>query len=367
MASSLDTGGTGSTPDPEGVLSGAVLRVIRIDLGLSQQAMAESFNVDPNTYKSWETGRRPLARISVQKHRAMTRTLSQLGANPALLGQLDVAIDVDLTVGQMLSAPHDPADHPLATWVHTRAWHDLLAWGVAGTTPAALQNLDGRIPRPRLSVPYREQLFDSLRATAERAGDDPSSTLLRRQIFYIETWDESAGGRDWLARQERKELRRLRPVDDWTPTWVAGRSLAVARACQGDPDQLQHFIAHQLVSDAQEAANLNYWAYWCGEEAGPATSDDFMAGGDLGQWRGDGLLRHLTRGIDPATPYLELTVHSVWALLARRPWLLDEDPALTADLGTRVGNLLNHPHALTDSARRELEQVHYAVKMKGRR
>lgn len=367
MASPSDIGGTASTPDPEGAISGAVLRVIRTKLGLSQQAAAEVFGVDTNTYKSWETGRRPLARVRVQTLRAMTRTLNRLGTEPALLGLLDTAIDVDLTVGQILTGAHSASDHPLATWVHTRTWHDLLAWAVAGTTPNALREADPQVPKPRLAPVDRTSLLNSLREVAEQAGNDPESTLLRRQVFYVSSWDDTATGRDWLAQQERLELRRLRPVDGWTPTWVAGRSLAVARACQGDPDQLRHFLRTQLVTDDQETANLNYWAYWCGEETGPAVSDDFMAGGDLGQWRGGLLLRHLSRGLSITTPYIELTVHTVWALLARRPWLLDEDLALTADLNRRISALLDHPEALTGPARRELEQVHYAVKMKGRR
>lgn len=367
MAETLTPQGTGSTPDPEGAVSGAVLRVIRSQLRLSQMAAAEAFGVDLNTLKSWETGRRPLARVRVQTLRTVVRTLSRLGVEPQMIAQLETAIDVDLTVGQILASPRTPADHPLGIWVHTRAWHDLLAWGLAGTPPAALRDSVDRVPAPRLPAAQRNDLFNSLRVTAERTGHDPATTLLRRQIYFVSTWDTTTAGRDWLVKQERQELRRLRPADNWTPTWVAGRSLAVARACQGDPEQLRHFLRHQLVTDAQEAANLNYWAYWCGEETRPAVSDDFMAHGDLGPWRGGVLLRHLTRGLHAATPYLDLTVHSVWALLARRPWLLDEDQEVTAGLRQRAQQLLDLDHLLGGSTRREMDQIHYAAQMKGRR
>lgn len=362
MATTLNSTGTAGTPDPEGVVSGAILRLIRSQLGLSQEQAAEALTVDANTFKSWETGRRPLARISVQRLRAVTRTLSRLGADPRLLDLLDTGIDVDLTIGQILGGGHSPVDHPLGSWVHTRTWHDLLAWAVAGRTPAAIRDLNGATLRPRLAVADRTRLFDCLRVAAERAGDDPASTLLRRQATFVIAWNDTPDARDWLARQERLELRRLRPADGWTPAWVAGRSLAVARASQGDPEQLRHFIRTQLADDRQEVANLNYWAKWCGEDLRPAVSDDFMAGGDLGGWRGATLLRHLVAGLESTTPYVELTIHSVWALLDRRPWLLDDDHELTTDLRLRIARLLDGTVPLGDQARRELEQIQYAAK-----
>jgi transcriptional regulator with XRE-family HTH domain len=365
VASTTDPTGTAGTPDPEGVVSGAILRLIRGRLGLSQDQAAESLGVDANTFKSWETGRRPLARVSVQRLRAVMRTLNRLSADPVLLDQLDTAIDVDVVIGQILATGHRPVDHPLGSWVHTRVWHDLLAWAVAGTIPAALRGLNGSIPRPRLAPTDRARLFDSLRVTAEQAGNDPSATLLRRQVAFVASWDSSATGRDWLARQERAELRRLRPVDGWTPAWVAARSIAVARAVQGDPEHLRHFIRTELATDGQEAANLNYWANWCGEDVRPAVSDDFMATGDLGPWRGGVLLCHLAAGLDPATPYVELTIHSVWALLGRRPWLLDDDPNLTTDLRLRIARLLDGSVSLGDQARRELGELRYAAQIRG--
>lgn len=366
MAPNPQRGPTSSTPDPEGAVSGAILALIRTQIGLSQDAAAELLHVDRNTIKSWETGRRPLARVSVSTLRGITRTLARHGADPDLLDQLHDAIDVDLVIGQILTDHTAPGDHPFAATVHNRAWHDLLAWAVTGTTPAALRRLNGGIPRPRLAVPDRARLFDSLRTTAERAGDDPAATLLRRQTYFVTAWDHTPAAKDWLHRMERAELRRVRRGDDWTPGWVAARSIAVARAFQGDPDHLRTFIRDHLGTDRQEAANLNYWAYWCGEHARTAISDDFMARPDLGDWRGTALLRHLTAGLDPATPYVELTAHTIWALLARRPWLVDDDATLAADLRQRIARLLATDH-LSGQARRELEQLAYATASTGRR
>lgn len=367
MAPARTAPGTTSTPEPEGVVSGAVLRLIRTQLGYSQERLAELLRVDPNTVKSWESGRRPLGRVSSEKLRALMRALSRLGAHPVLVDQLDAAIDVDMVLGDLLEHGHLPDDHPLGTWVHTRAWHDLLAWALAGTTPAALRQLNGAVPKPRLSPVTRDQVFANLRAAAEQADGKTSAeaTLLRRQVYFVASWDPGGPARDWLDRQERRELRLLRAHDGWTPTWVAGRSLAVARAAQGDPGQLRHFITHQLADDRQEAANLNYWAYWIGEHNPPAVTDEFMTG-DLAGWRGTSLLRHLTAGLHPGSGYVDLTVHTVWALLDRRPHLLDDDPALTADLRARVEALLQHPDRLSDQSRSELSQVHYATKMRGR-
>lgn len=361
-------GSTGGTPDvPEGLISGHLLRVIRSRIGLTQEQLAERFGVDVNTLRSWETGRRPLAQTRVQVLRMVTRQLRQLGADPGVLDELSTAIDVDLAVAEILAGRGGIQGHPLATWVSTRAWSALLAWAIAGPVPATLAEEEPKIPRPRLAVSVREDLFAALRVAAEQAaGDDPASVLLRRQVYFLTALDQSGSGRDWLARMERQELRRLRPSDGWSPTWVAGRSLAVARAAQGDPGQLRHFIANQLADDQQEIANLNYWAYWIGEYPAAATGDQFMATGDLNSWRGASLLRHLTGGLNAGIPYVELTIHTVWALLCRRPWLMDDDPGLTADLRCRAGRLLDHHERLSDRARRELEQLHFATAMRGR-
>lgn len=366
------TSGTAGTTDiPEGLIAGHLLRLAREHLGLTQEAAADAAGVDINTWRSWETGRRPLANTRVGQLRALYRRLRSLGADPVLLDHIEVAIEADLFVAHVLleAGRGDPADHMLAGWVSTRGWNDLLAWTLAGTPPKALGGLilpgqrRGPAPtRPELAAPVRARFFESLRATAERAANGGSSSiLLRRQAYFMAAWDDSPDGRDWLATAERAELRQLRRSDGWTPGWVAGRSLAVARACQGDREQLRRFISDQLADDLCESANLNYWAYWVGEDPATATSDGFMAR-DLGAWRGTALLRHLTAGLQPSTPYLELSVHSVWALLGRRPWLLDDDPTLTGDLARRVAELLDADADLLAQTRRELDQIAFLTR-----
>lgn len=338
-----------STPDPEGVVSGAVLRLAREQLRFTQERAAEVLGVDLNTIKGWESGRRPLARASYLRVRAVTSTFRRLGVSETLLGQLDTAVDVDLAIGQLLRGDRD---NPLGSAVHTRQWHDLLAAGLA--------DANGSVPRPRLAPADRARVFDNLRDSADRAvGDSPADSLLRRQAAFVLTWDRSPAGRDWLTKAQAREARRAR-VGVWSPAWVAGRSLAVARAVQGDREVLRRFIETQMASDQQNAANLNYWAHWVGESRTAPLTDEFMVG-DLGPWRGAELLRHLVAGLAPSTAYIDLTVHSVWALLARRPNLLDT--ALAAELETRLA-LLIAAGCLSPQAKREAEQLTYATTLR---
>jgi transcriptional regulator with XRE-family HTH domain len=355
------------------VVSGYVLRLIREGLRLTQDGLAEHLQVDVNTVKGWETGRRPLANVKVQKYRAMRQRLQQLGADTVLLGQLDMAIDVDMFIGQVLTeVESDPAQHTLAAWVSTRAWNELLTWVLTGTPPAVL--FDRTVgPRrgpvadhPGLAADDRRRFFDNLCRSAEvtlRRRDQPSGVLLRRQVYFIAAWDRT--WRPWLVGMEHQELRGRDHKNDWSPAWVAGRSLAVAGARQGDRGQLRRFIENRLRSSDQcEAANLNYWAYWIGEHSPSAASDDFMASG-LGRWHGGDLFRHLTAELDLSTAYVELSIHSLWALLQRRPRLLDNDAGVTRDLCNRTSRLLDTDSTtdLGHQSRRELEWVHFATRL----
>lgn len=356
---------TPGTTDPEGITAGSVLRVIRRQLGHHQDTFADLLSIDINTYRSWETGRRPLSHIPVHKMHTLRHGLIRIGTDAHLVDLLHTAITVDISLEQMLTSSR-PDGHPLAELVQTRTWHDLLLWDIAGITPRLLKST-GPISAPRMPPATRTRLFNQLRDTAERTKDaaEPGPTLLRRQVYYVIAQDHTGPGRDWLEHMAQRELSRLRRVDGWTPAWVAGRSLAVAKAVAGDPDQLRHFIANHLATDDQEIANLNYWANWSGEDTHPAISDEFMRTPDLStRWRGTELLRQLADGLTPANPYIDLTVHTVWALLKRRPQLLGDESLLTERLNTAVGQLLDHPAPLSDQARRELAQISYGTNMR---
>jgi hypothetical protein len=135
----------------------------------------------------------------------------------------------------------------------------------------------------------------------------------------------------------------------------------VARARQGDKEPLRQFIRTALSSDACQAASLNYGAYWIGETTDTYSSDEFMAG-DLGPWPGMGLLRRFADNLVATEPLVDLYVHSLWALLERRGRLFDNDPQLARTLADR-GEMLLGEGDLSGQSRRELEQVHYGVRL----
>jgi hypothetical protein len=122
-----------------------------------------------------------------------------------------------------------------------------------------------------------------------------------------------------------------------------------------------HFIRTALSSDACQAANLNYWAYWIGETAETYSSDEFMAG-DLGPWSGAALLRRFAANLVATEPLADLYAHSLWALLERRGRLVEDDRQLARVLAGRVEALLAEGE-LSAQSRRELEQVHYGVRL----
>jgi hypothetical protein len=141
-----------------------------------------------------------------------------------------------------------------------------------------------------------------------------------------------------------------------------GRSVAGGGSRpSGDKEPLRHFIRTALTSDACQAANLNYWAYWIGETTETYSSDEFMAG-DLGSWPGVGLLRRFADNLVATEPLVDLYVHSLRALLERRGRLLDNDPQLARALADRGETLLGEGE-LSGQSRRELEQVHYGVRL----
>lgn len=338
-------------PTPQGLIAGHLLRQIREQVGLTQQALAEHLGYDLGHYKSLETGRRALGQAKATTVRAVSRKLLSLRGDPKLIERIPIAIDVDAFISDVLRGNAHPDGHQLAEWVSTREWNDMLGWATTGPPDGSL------VPRPRLPAPDRRHFFDNLRIAAEQTRDDEAGGLLRRQVYYLTARDDSPAGRDWLATANRREARHQRG-DGWTPGWVTARSLAVARACQGDPEPLRDFIAHRLDrDDACEAANLNYWSYWVGESTTQAVADDFMAT-DLGKWRGATLLGHLVEGLHATTPYLDLSVHSVWSLLYRRPYLMHDDPDLRERLEQSIRALLDQPPAeLGEQARRELENL----------
>ncbi|WDZ89814.1 hypothetical protein [Nocardiopsis sp. HUAS JQ3] len=243
----------------------------------------------------------------------------------------------------------------LGGWVFQRDLVELMMWPVTGHPPEPLKALPTRSrrgpssDRPTLTADEHERLLANLRRITETADD----FLLRRQALYLCGYDTAPDAADWLREQQRRSAPR-----DVLSRWLAERSVASVATRHGDRDRLARFVSTTLVDDDWgEAANLAYWAYWMGE-TGPELTDDFMATGHVGPWGGHRLYQHLLDRLAPEHGYLDLYVHTMWALIEIKPHLLrNAEP-----LAERVGLLLDS-RDVSASARRELDGIRYAIRL----
>jgi len=83
---------------------------------------------------------------------------------------------------------------------------------------------------------------------------------------------------------------------------------------------------------------------------------------DLAPWVGVRLLRQFAANLVAAEPLADLYVHSTWALLQRRGSVLEGDPKLATELLVRAEALASEGD-LSAQSRRELEQVHYGLRL----
>ncbi|MCX4546793.1 XRE family transcriptional regulator [Streptomyces sp. NBC_01565] len=282
------------------------------------------------------------------------------------MGMLDAAMDADRIIAATLQPVEGP--HPLAEWVHTRDTAHMLAWALTGIRPSSLAG----IPHPRRRGPAaaspllpaldRSAFFERLRTTAEAAPrTDAQGVLLHRQALYLTSYDKSPEAVAWTA-QALHSRRGLLARRGWTPQWAEVRSTATALARLGDPVPLLDFIERAMADDdAGEAANLNYWAYWLGGIALPQSDDLFMRDRLLTGWDPVTLLRGLTCGLHHAPGYVDLYVHTMWALLAAHPWLPQASGRLMQDLAERTERLLDGG-GVSERSRRELTTVNYVLR-----
>ncbi|MFC7328144.1 helix-turn-helix domain-containing protein [Marinactinospora rubrisoli] len=348
-----------------------MLKTIRGSIGLTQEDLAERFHVDVTTVQGWESGRRPLMAVSAGTFLRLRHTLLRLGASVRLLEQLDVAMEADRFVGYVLGADGalDLDGHPLATWVITRPFTDLIGWVFTGTVPgifASVPQASRRGPSatgPRLASDERRHVVTHLRSVAEQAPDTVDGALLRRQAHYVVGFDSSSATVEWLAVMQRHEQRRLR-TGEWSPSWAVVRSGAHTLARTGDGEALPQFIQVHIETDETEIANLNYWAYWLGELGDPQVSDTFMTETDLDAWRGTRLLDHLATKLHAGNPYVDVVAHTMWSLINRKPGILDPDRSDTVSAAAR--RLLDEGE-VSPQSRRELEEVLYALRIIHRR
>ncbi|MFB7617294.1 helix-turn-helix domain-containing protein [Kitasatospora sp. NPDC056181] len=371
---------TGSRPlperVPEGAITGYLFKVIREQIPRTQDELADELGIDKSTLQGWESGRRPLSSTRAGNLVAMRRKLILLGAPSGLVEMLSTAMDADLLLGEILRA--EPTcgrldDHPLAGWVLTRESTHMIGWAVSGVLPAVVAT-HSMIPNarrgpvsssPLLEQGVRTRFFENLRVTsekAERAGED--SALLRRQVWYLSSYDRDWGAAAWFEGLRRRGAMTA-TADGWSPGWAEARSVAAALARQGDPSLMRDFINRSIVDhDEAEAANLNYWAHWLGIDGRPQTDDGFMAERDRPTWDASALLRAFALRLDRAVEYTDLYIHSIWALIVSRRGLLESDPYTARELAGRVSRLLDG-NTLSIESRRELESVHYGLRISG--
>ncbi|WP_329089118.1 hypothetical protein [Streptosporangium sp. NBC_01469] len=84
--------------------------------------------------------------ISTGTYLSLRHWLLRLGVRSRLLSQLDMALEADRFVGYVLSTEPGKArteDHPLASWVITRPFTDLVAWPFTKTAPSAVAGAGG--------------------------------------------------------------------------------------------------------------------------------------------------------------------------------------------------------------------------------
>ncbi|WP_327236802.1 XRE family transcriptional regulator [Streptomyces sp. NBC_01317] len=351
-----------------GAVAGFVFRLARESIPRTQAQLAEELTADLATVQGWESGRRPLANVKAGTLSDLRRRLAALGAAASVLRLLDAAMDADRLIGTALDPPGPVREHPLAGWVHTRDTAHMIAWAVNGTTPPALANCPvpprrGPVAKaPLLGSQERDAFFTHLWEVAESAGGSgEGGALLHRQALYLTSYDRSPEASGWRA-QALHARRDVLAVRGWTPRWAEARSTTTALARLGDPQPLLDFIERSMADDdTAETANLNYWAYWLGVSPLPQANDGFMRSRVPPGWEPPSLLRSLVEGLHQAPGYVDLYVHSLWALVTAHKWLPLVSPDLAVRLCEQTGALLDGCR-ISPRSRRELSEVHYVLR-----
>jgi hypothetical protein len=90
-------------------------------------------------------------------------------------------------------------------------------------------------------------------------------------------------------------------------------------------------------------------------------SDAFIGATSLNAWPGRRVIRHLLDRLHGNVGFMELNIHSLWALIRIRPGIA-ADPAVAGEMDTKIGRLLDE-ELVSAPARRELEALRYGIMM----
>ncbi|MEU4621306.1 helix-turn-helix transcriptional regulator [Actinoplanes sp. NPDC023801] len=355
-----------------GTVSGFVLKLARQSAALTQEKLAAAVGVDVTTIQGWESGRRPLSAVSAGDFLRLCGRLSRLGAPAATGRHLREAIEADQVLSTGIIAGHawvDPDNHPLAASVHRWTLTNLILWPILGRTPSHLHEFVVQIPRrgpaplrPVLTAEERTRFLDHLLTVAEQA-TRTDEVLLRRQAVYLLGFDGRSEVVDWL-RAEWHRAGRTRPLERDIAGLLEVRSASVALAVAGDSTHLYDFV-EKMTDQFQQAANLNYWAYWIGELSDEQTDDAFMADADTRSWTGARLFQHLMGRLDPESPHRPLNICTLHALIASRPSLLNGRPDVRASLAVALDRLAS-TDALSRTERNQVAGLQYAARITDR-
>jgi transcriptional regulator with XRE-family HTH domain len=366
-----------------GAVGGYTLKVIRESTGRTQCALSELLGIDLATIQGWESGRRPLHSLRSVDLSEIRGVLVSVGAEPYAFDVLRDAIEADVTLTSIISEPDfdiDRSPHPLSLCVSQRDFVNLITWPFSGVVPMRLRDVArqsrtvrrGPTPdRPVLTRAEQESFFDNLLSTVQRVHtatrrrEDDAMRLLHRQAIYLLGFDPRPSTQEWLA-DHRRACMKGSTGDIGLTAWTLTRSAAVALAKNGNMEPLEHFVSRSLVTDAQEQANLRYWAYWIGEMRTLHRNDEFMvATADDHTWSGDALFEHLLGRLWADVDHLPLNAHTLSSLMLARPHIISRRPDLGERANTQLVELLDTA-AMPPSARRELTNVLYGIRLAAR-
>ncbi|MFJ7243759.1 helix-turn-helix domain-containing protein [Kitasatospora sp. NPDC098652] len=358
------------------MITGYLLKVIREQIPLTQEELAGRLGLDKSTVQGWESGRRPLSATRAGNLVALRLRLIRLGAPVALVDLLDTAMEADLLLSQILHTRPDSqslGEHPLAAWVLNRDTTHMLGWAISGVLPGAVAaHLNIPAARrgpvsasPLLGADIRSLFFGNLRETSDAAERSTSGTaLLRRQAWYLSAYDDTWDAADWFTGMRRRGTMTAQVIG-WSSQWAEARSVAASLARQGDPALMRDFIDRSMADhDEAEAANLNYWAHWLGLDTRTHVDDTFMAHRGRPSWSSGSLLRAFAERLDRAFEYTDLYIHSIWALTIAHRGVFEADPHAARELSA-AAQLLLDGNTLSVRSRRELESVHYGLRVGG--